>query len=175
MLVTNEALQEHFEAIRAGDKEAFACVYHQLKTPVYTVIYRIVQSHGAAEDVMQELFLKLYQSPPTPSVINLRAWMFQVARNLAIDQLRKEKQHIPLEEVAGEFEAAGHEVDQELDLERALKKLEDNECQIVTLHLIAGLTFREIASLMGLSLPAVYRRYRKALIGVRNDLEGELR
>ena len=82
-------LKEYFSRVQQGDKEAFAHIYNELKQPVFTIVCRIVQSKEIAEDVTHDVFVKLFVSPPDSSVRNPRAWIFQIARNLAIDALRK--------------------------------------------------------------------------------------
>ena len=168
--MTNEELRTCFDGIRAGDKRAFAAVYHDMKTPVYTVILRIVVSRETAEDVTQELFIRLWQSPPESSVQNLRAWIFRMARNLAIDERRRTRETAALEDT--ELSDAGRDLDAALDVERALAALSVEEREVVTLHLNAGLNFREISEVTVLSLPAVYRRYRRALKTLEKSLKG---
>ena len=167
--MTNEELRVCFDGIRAGDKTAFAVLYHDMKTPVFTVILRIVVGRETAEDVMQELFLRLYQSPPEPSVQNLRAWIFRMARNLAIDERRRARETAELQDADL---TDPRDLDAALDVERALTALPMEEREIVTLHLNAGLGFREISEVAGLSLPAVYRRYRRALKTLEKLLKG---
>lgn len=82
-------LKEYFSKMRDGDKEAFAHIYNELKSPVFTVSFRIVQSREAAEDITHDVFVKLYTSPPDSNVKNLKAWVFQMTRNLSLDALRK--------------------------------------------------------------------------------------
>ena len=166
-------MKERFDQVRMGDKEAFADIYHFMKTPVYTVIYRIVCTRESTEDIMQDLFLKLYTSPPTSSVKNIRSWIFRMAYNLALDALRK-KSHSELQSDYPSFSLPiEEEVGLRCDLERALYQLSAEEREIVTLHLSAELSFQEIARIMGMSLPAVYRRYKKALKILRKILKGE--
>lgn len=57
-------LNEYFLAVRNGDKEAFAQIYDELEKPVFTIVSRIVQSKEIAEDVTQDIFVKLFVSPP---------------------------------------------------------------------------------------------------------------
>lgn len=157
------------ERIRVGDKAAFEQAYHALKTPVYTLALRLLGSRTAAEDVTQETFLRLYTVPPGPEVRNPNAWLFRVARNLAVDALRKRR-----EEELGENEPAPErDLPLRLDLESALAALGVEEREIVTLHLNAGITFGEIAGIIGLSLPSVYRRYQKAIRALRETLKGD--
>jgi RNA polymerase sigma factor (sigma-70 family) len=83
-------LSEMLAGMQNGDRDAFAAVYQALKRPVYTICYRITQSRETAEDITHDVFIKLFRSPPDASVKNVRAWIFQMARNLSIDALRKE-------------------------------------------------------------------------------------
>ena len=153
--------------IRAAleDKSGFSALYREMGRPIYIVIYRIVHSKETAEDLMQELFVRLYAKPPSSSVKNLRAYIFQMARNLAIDALRKERTQ--------EYEepAIWTDHDQRLDVEQALAKLPPPQCQAVTLHINAGLGFAQIAQILGVSLPTAWRYYRAGLDRLREMLE----
>lgn len=165
-------LRQCFDAVRSGDRKAFAALYQELKIPVYSVIRRIVRTQPAAEDAMQEVFLKLLAEPPAPSVQNLRAWVFRMARNQALDALKK-KQHAELtEDVPSGLPPMEQEIATRLDLEDALGRLDVAERELLVLHLTAGLTFREVAEITGSFLPSVYRQYRKALGRLRDFLNG---
>ena len=164
-------LKEYFSRVQNGDKDAFAQIYNELKQPVFTIVCRIVQSKEIAEDVTQDVFVKLFISPPDSSIRNPRAWIFQMARNLAIDALRK-KQSIDLDDVelAVEDEISG--VIMRWDIESAISRLPRDEREVLTLHINAELHFNEIAHIVGLSLPATYRKYRKAIKTLRELLGG---
>ena len=164
-------LKEYFSKIREGDKEAFAHIYNELKQPVFTIICRIVQSKETAEDVMHDVFVKLFISPPDSSVKNIRAWIFQMARNQSIDALRK-KQTADIEEVQMAAEDNIDSVEISLDIETAIGNLPCAEREILSLHLNAELHFNEISRIVGLSVPATYRKYRKALKILRDLLDG---
>ncbi len=164
-------LRELFARIQNRDWEAFTCVYQELKQPVYTICYRITGSKETAEDITHDVFVKLFHSPPDASVKNMRAWIFQMARNLSIDALRKQSR------MAEQGEPIGTEdpyppIHLRMDLEAALRNLSREEREILTLHLNADLSFKEIASIVGLSLPATYRKYRKALKHLQEELNG---
>lgn len=164
-------LKEYFSRVRDGDKEAFAHIYNELKQPVLTIACRILRSSEAAEDVAQEVFVKLFVSPPDSSVRNPRAWIFQMVHNLSIDALRK-KQCADIEDVTAAQEDDSQDVILRMDVERAMNVLTREEREIVSLHLNGGLKFDEIARIMGLSMSATYRRYRKALKTLRDLLNG---
>ena len=63
-----------------------------MKTPIFTIIFRIVWDKSMSEDILQDVF-----SPPEPSIKNLRAYIFQIAHNLAINSTKKQPQHVPLD------------------------------------------------------------------------------
>ena len=155
-------LNECMSRLRAGDKEAFSHLYDELSRPVYTVARRIVRSREIAEDITQEVFVRLYVSPPPPSINNPRAWIFRMARNLAIDAWRR-KQSADIEDVQLSTEDPADDVALRLDTEAAIGRLPTVERQILSLHLDGEMPFGEIAPIVGMSLPAVYRRYRKAI------------
>ena len=168
----NPDLQKCFERLRGGDVSAFAEVYHAIKVPVFTVVYRIVQTRDTAEDVTQDVFVKLFSSPPDPSVKNLRGWIFQMAHNQAIDALRK-KRDVPLGSHLPPAEASLCEtVGLRLDVEKAMAALTCVQREVVSLHIYGELAFREIAPIVGLSLPAAYRCYRRAIKSLRDQLNG---
>lgn len=161
-----------FQRLREGDRDAFTSIYQELKQPVYTICWRIVQRKEIAEDLTQDVFIKLYTAPPPSSVKNERAWVFQVARNASIDALRKhrEQQLEDREYSAGQPEL--DRLDQRMDVERAMAQLCAEDRELLTLHLNAELTFQQIGQITGRSLPSVYRAYQKAIKTLRELLEG---
>ena len=169
MLGTN--LKTNILRVRNGDKDAFAQIYNELKQPVFTLVYRIVQSRETAEDVTQDIFVKLFISPPNASVQNPRAWIFQIARNAAIDTLRK-TQALDLDDRELAAEDALNAVLLRWDIESAISKLSREEREILSLHINAELRFHEISRIVGLSLSATYRKYRKALKTLQEYLNG---
>ena len=148
-------LLEQFARIRSGDREAFSCVYQEMKQPVYTICYHITGSKETAEDITHDVFVKLFRSPPDTSVKNMRAWIFQMARNLSIDALRKQSRMAEQSEPIC-TEDPYPPIHLRMDLEAAFRNLSRGEREILTLHLNADLGFKEIASIVGLSLPATY-------------------
>ncbi len=172
--MTDAELQELFAEMRRGSMDAFAELYSAMKTPVFTVIYRMTVNKETAEDLTHDLFVKLHTSPPDPTVQKLRAWIFRMARNLAIDALRKRHDAGPLRDSAHDAGSLEELVCTRCDVEEAMRKLTEQERETVSLHLTAELTFREIAEITGSSLPRVYRIYKRALAALRDALNGGL-
>ena len=159
-----------FSALRAGDRDAFRSLYDALSPPVYTVLLRLVGDRQSAEDLLQETFLRLYRTPPGPEVSRPRAWVFQVAHNLAVDHLRTHRAALPLED--GSLPVPQPDLDLGLDVEAALNRLSQEDRLLVSLHLNGGLRFRECARLLGIPLGTALRRYHTAIGRVRDYLNG---
>ncbi len=167
----NQKLTELFISIRSGNIEAFTELYEAYKKPVFTVLWRIVASKEMAEDLTHDLFIKLFINPPTPSVKNMRAYVFKMARNLALNALRS-KQYTEIENVQSRPMRDLSGIELRIDLDAAISLLDDCERQVLALHLNADLTFLEISKIMDQSLPATYRTYKRALKMLQNILDG---
>ena len=168
--MTGHQLNSLFSALRRGDREAFHTLYEALSPPVYTVLLRLVGDRQSTEDLLQETFLRLYRSPPGPEVSHPRAWVFQVARNLAVDHLRARRASLPLEDSG--LTVPQPDLDLGLDVEAALARLSPEDRLLVSLHLNGGLRFRECARLLGIPLGTALRRYHTAMGRVRDYLNG---
>ena len=166
--MTDQELQHSLERLRAGDREAFTAIYQSLKTPVYTVLVRLTGDRSLSEDLLQEVFLKLYRQPP--SVEKPRAYLFRMARNLSTDALRKTCPQDSLEEL--ELPAREDDPGLRVDLERAFARLPLSRRQVAALHLNGGLTFRQVAEIVEKPLGTVLWQYHKAIEQLRNDLDG---
>lgn len=168
--MTDNELKLKLEKVSQGDEKAFEEIYGDMKTPIMTVIFRIVQNRETAEDLLQEVFIKLYLSPPK-DVAKPRAYIFKTAGNLAVDFLRAAKQTVSLEECDELMYANGSaDTSEKLDIECALAKLDEKKRQIVTLHINAGFKFREIAEILDIPLGTAIWRYNDAVKQLRSLL-----
>jgi len=168
--MTDAQLQGQLKLLRTGDMDAFEAIYTQLNRPIFTVIVRIVNDRALAEDLLQEVFVKLYQSPPPSSVRRPRAYLFQTARNLAIDSLRASRPTVPLEEAEPQPAPQPADLHLAMDVGAAMAALPQSQRQVVSLHLDGGLKFREIAQITHTPLGTVLWRYRQAIQALRDML-----
>lgn len=148
---------ELLAAWRSGDVAAFETLLRRHETPLIRHA-RVFVAHGRdAEDVVQETFLKLAQSPPEPRPEPgaLAAWLHRVARNLATDAARAEARRRKREErAAAEEETAGGLDAVEADdtraaVERGLERLPDDQREVLTLRLFGERSYAEIATITG--------------------------
>ena len=62
--MTDQQLKTQLEALKTGDRQVFLKIYQELKTPVYTVLVRLTGDRLLSEDLLQEVFLRIYRQPP---------------------------------------------------------------------------------------------------------------
>jgi RNA polymerase sigma factor (sigma-70 family) len=129
---------------------------------------------AAAEDVVQEAFLKLASSNPTPT--EPIAWLYRVVRNGAISAGRSERRRTRRETQAATVEWFAPAADDRLDADvaaAALAGLPSEEREAIALHLWGGHNFAAIGELTGTSSATAHRRYVAGLARLRERL-GEL-
>ena len=170
-------LDKFIKRIAQGDKNALADLYHETKSSIYGVALSMTKNTADAEDILQETYLKIwanadsYKAKGTPM-----AWVLTITKNLALMKLREKKRHQDLEPEQWDMEfhipdSAGNTEDRHL-LEAALNILNEEERQIILLHAVSGLKFREIGELMGIGLSTVLSKYHRALKKLKIYIEG---
>lgn len=161
--------------IAAGDKEALEKLYLLYKTKVFRMALAILDDCFLAEDVVQETFIKIQQGAGTFHFKDSEgAWIMTIARNTAIDILRKQRKeivHEEVEEIIDHVDTSANPVEQNEGFLELIKKLNESEQQIVSLHLIGELKHREIARILDMNVSAVKKRYRRAIKKIEQEME----
>ena len=160
-----------------GDREAFARLYSLTRGAVYTLALSLLQDAHEAQDVSQDVFVKVWESAssyrPQGSPM---AWLLTVARNLALSRLRQNGRQVDLDEEGwNAIPAAAPEVTPEdrAVLQEALGRLEAAEQRVILLHAVSGLKHREIAALLELPLSTVLSKYHRGLKKMKALMKGE--
>jgi RNA polymerase sigma-70 factor (ECF subfamily) len=172
------------EAARAREFEETALVYLE---SLYNAALRLTQNRAEAEDVVQETFLRAFRGFAgfTPGT-NCRAWLFTILRNVFLNRCRTEGREIP-EEHAETLDATGggppgpgwrienpeEEFFQSVlhgDVERALKALPLPFREAVVLADLEGLSYREIAEVLGCPIGTVMSRLSRGRSLLRRGL-----
>jgi RNA polymerase sigma factor (sigma-70 family) len=168
----------------AGDEAAFGMLTARHLGGVYTFALRLVGDSAAAEDIAQETFLKAWKSLKKydERSSKFKTWMLRIARNTAIDYLRKKK-HVPLsafdnesgsnvlaETVAADEELAPQaleRLDDARELHAVLELLPPKHREILLLYYSSDHTFEEIALMLEEPANTVKSRHRRALAALR--------
>jgi len=167
--------QSEFEAsiakIRHGDKDGLKEIYEAYISYIYMIVLGLVGSRENAEDVTSEFFIKLWTIADTYQNNGAhKAWLATVARNMALDFLRKHKREIPTEEFAEETsdeDTPETQVVGELSVQEALAMLNEAERQIVDMKVLGELSFREISETLQIPMGTVTWRYQNAIKKLR--------
>ena len=160
-------------AIRSGNEGAMAALYDRYSSIVYSVALRVLGDTGAAEDVLQEVFLQLWRNPGLfdSSRGNLAPWLAVITRNRSIDALRKRKPETDIEDVVVSVEPdmAG-EAERARAMEKvrgALGSMPAPQRSALEMAYFEGLSHSEIAAKTGEPLGTVKTRIRAGLLTLR--------
>lgn len=169
--------EELIAGLRARDHQALAALYDRYARSVYSLALHVLRDRAAAEDVTQDVFLQLWREPERYERERgpLGPWLLRIARNRAIDVLRRRtRERRPLLQdgsTEGVFLADQSPGPDEhawsatlaLRVRAALGELSDAQRQVIELAYFRGLTQREMADELGLPLGTVKTRVRTAL------------
>lgn len=165
------------ERVRNGDQQAMTEIFDCYSRMVFSVALRVLADPGQAEDVMQEVFLKIWREPQSflRDRGQLGPWLSVMTRNRAIDLLRRRRPSDSVEDVtlAARTDIAS-EVEQSSLLDKvrgAMKILPPEQKQSMELAYFEGLSHSEIAAKTGDPLGTVKTRIRSALLNLRKALE----
>lgn len=189
--MANENDTDETLALRAGrgDRIAAAALIERHTDKIYAVCLRMLGTPQAAEDATQETFLRLWRSASRwrPQGAKFRTWLYRIAMNICLDQLRKRKREAP-EEAAPERADTAALPDQEVFMgerrfiiDEALATLPPRQRMAVTLCAYEEKTNIEAAEIMGVSVEALEsllargrRSLRARLAPMRDNLMGKM-
>lgn len=171
----DRAVKRLVAAAQAGDQEAMQALYERFADGVHLYVSRIVGGRHDAEDVTQQVFAKLLTELDryVPGDAPFAAWVLRVARNLAIDHLRRSRL-VPCEEVRSRdtlADDAGREC--AASLREALVGLTPDQRNVLLLRHLVGLSPGEIAERTGRTVRSVHclhHRGRRAARTALNDM-----
>lgn len=164
------------DRVRQSDRQAMAQIFDRYGGMVYSVALRVLKDSGQAEDVMQEVFFQLWKRPDgfVEGRGSLAGWLLVLARNRAIDQVRRRKPtDSPDDVVLVARSNLASETERNLLMEKVrgvLKNLPLEQQKSLELAYFEGLSHSEIAERTGDALGTVKTRIRLALIGLRKAL-----
>ncbi|MET0555883.1 MAG: sigma-70 family RNA polymerase sigma factor [Vicinamibacteria bacterium] len=163
------------------EQPAFVELYRRYGRRVYPLILRIVSRESLAEEILQDVFLRLWTRPDRyrPEAGHLLAWLLTVARNLALDALRREhrwRDHLEIDEqLHGSLSTRQPSVDAAVGIavRHAVLALPDEQRRTLELAYYSGMTNEELAGHLGEPLGTVKSRLRLALGKLRKALGAE--
>jgi RNA polymerase sigma-70 factor (ECF subfamily) len=170
MSVSDETLMSH---IKDGDMESFELLVKRWEQPLLNHCYRLLNNVELAEDLRQEIFLRVYRAAGTyQPTAKFSTWLYRIATNLCLDTLAKQRHRktVPIDLASDDLDAKSivHPVDkpdeivERAEVERqvrlALKRLPENLRVIIIMRYYDGLKFREIAEILNCPVSTVKSR-----------------
>jgi len=177
----------YIEKIQAGETECFAVLLERYSQPVFSLIIKIIGNREDAEELTQDVFLKVFRSINSfQGESRFSTWLYRIAYNTAISATRKKKQEwLPIDEmqlkdvteeyIGTELERVNNEI-QLAWLENALELLPPDDRALVLLFYMQEKSIEEIGYVTGHSISNVktkLHRTRKKLFALINDLKNK--
>jgi RNA polymerase sigma-70 factor (family 1) len=179
MKLSKQQEQALLRDLRKGDEKAFAVLFDMYKHKLFSFITDITRSEEQAKDLVQDVFLKIWNTKEDlPEIDNLGSFIFRVAQNKAIDQLRSFASR-KIERMNKEFSDDRIFDDpykqlfrREIDgvLKEAIDHLPPQQRKIFILSKEQGFSQAEIAAQLNLSISTIQNHMRQALINMRQYL-----
>jgi RNA polymerase sigma-70 factor (ECF subfamily) len=180
------------ERLKRGEESAFRSLVEQYQDLVYNTALGIVQNESDAEDVAQEVFIQVFRSIGTfKSEAKLSTWIYRITTTRALDLLRARKskkrfgllkrlweteEESPVENIS-DFNHPGVSLERKEEaaqLMTAIAQLPENQKVAFVLHKLEGLSYLEVAEVMGNTLPAVESLMHRARLNLRKILEKKI-
>ena len=164
-------------SLAGGNMDALDAIYRLTCKKVYAVALSVTHNRYDAEDVMQDTYAKLCDSVAKYTRgDNPEAWVCMIARNVAYDLLRKQKNDLPLDESVYTIPAESEDATVQ-DAYHALmpileRCLSAEEREILLLHTVGGMKHTQIAKAVGKPYATVRWVYANALKKVKKEVEG---
>lgn len=172
--MASEELNGLVKNLQNGDINSFDDIYHLTKDIVFYTILSIMKDPNISEDLMQETYLKALEKIHTyKKRASFKAWIVTIARNLAFNEYKKRKRELNFDHTESEyiFGSVDSSSEKELIVQELLDKLNEEERQVVILHVIGDLKHREIAKMLDLPLGTVTWKYNQAIKKLKSEIE----
>lgn len=180
-LHTDEVLFERIANERS--EEAFSELYDRYASRVYSLLLHMLRAEEDAQDLLQEVFVLVWQKAPLyfENRGNVAAWVFSLARNRAVDELRSKRYKVrgketpltagedrpDLEKIIADHKLPDrnlHHADAQREIKFALRELTPDQRSVIDLAYFAGLTHLEIADRLSMPVGTVKTKIRQGVM-----------
>ncbi len=174
-------LEELIARVREGDKRAFADFYDQISSRVFGLIKGILRDPAQSEEVMQEVFLEIWQTASRfdENKGRVLSWVLTMARRRAIDRVRASQasrtrdEKIGMRDIDVSFDSVAESVEVRVEHRRVVEAMDwltDLQREVIELAYTGGYTQAEVAEMLNVPVGTVKTRLRDGLIHLRAEL-----
>jgi RNA polymerase sigma-70 factor, ECF subfamily len=181
----NDAINERglVERCRLGDEDAFQELIDRYKELVFALIARTVQDRSRAEDLAQDVFLRIHRGLPYfRGEARLSTWIYRIVVNVCAQPQSSAAQMVSLQDERTPTRAAPGALDRRFSdielrdrLEKAIARLPSNYRLLIAAHYLDGVRYEDLADALSLPLGTVKTQLYRAKQQLRRVLETELR
>lgn len=160
--------------LKSGDMSVFDDIYYSTKDNVYYMILSIIKDASLSEDIMQETYLKALEKIHSYKPKNsFNSWIVTIARNLAINEYNRRKRELKIDPNENEiiFGTTESSSEKELIVKEMMEYLKEDEREIVIMHIIGDMKYREIAEVLGIPIGTVSWKYSEAVKKLKDKYE----
>lgn len=168
--------QDLLELLRSKSEKGFAILYNNYSAAIYGVVHKIVRTDEIAEDVTQDVFVKIWKNLDQYNAGKgtIFTWMLNIARNAAIDKIRSveylnSQKNLEIENYVGVIDnqnSTGFDVDT-IGLKKLVEQLRPEHKQLIDLVYFKGYTQSEIAEEFAIPLGTIKTRIKSAINSLR--------
>lgn len=181
--------EELVEDVKKGNIDAFEDIVKKYENKVYGIVFHMMKNQNEVEDLAQEVFLKVYKNLDRfKGDSSLYTWIYKITVNLCLDELKKRKNIIYLDE---KISVEDGEIDKELpsnersqeelyedkelkeNLHRCINKLPDKQKMMIVLRDIKGFSYDEIAKITNNKIGTVKSQINRARLKLKELLDKE--
>ena len=184
-MLLHESDQELIQRCQRGDQESFGILYDRYERAVYRFVYHVVGNADEADDIKQDTFVKAYRTlPGFRGECSLLTWLLKIAGNFCRDRAKSRSRRgevgmLPeLEATLYDKSSYGsdpaHEVERKQTTEtvhKVLKGLPEAQRELIVLRDLEGLSYQQIAEVLGCSVASVKLRLFRARRGFKDRFE----
>lgn len=168
--MNNHELDSCIKEYTSGNEERFNDIYFETKKIVYLSIYSILGNSAEIEDIMQETYMKAISNLSSYKIgTNFKAWISSIARNLSLNEYKKNKRLVNLDD--NEEEIISYDGDGLINKSLRLLNYDLEMKEIFTYRIIFNMGFRDISKIMNIPKSTIHDKYKSAIKIIKDNLE----
>ena len=159
-----------FQDLQQGDSKKLNNLYNEYNRLIYGIAFSISKNKEDSEDIVQIVFLKIFQMDKSKLPTNNEAsWLYSLTKNETLNYLRKKKQELNLDEIyyISEEDKELNKIIDNDSYNRLIAKLDKKGQEIVSLKILSNMSFREISLLLNIPMGTVQWKYYTSLYTLR--------
>lgn len=168
--IKKQELHEIFQKAKQGEANALKELHEKYHKLIYSIAFSILKNKEDSEDVVQIVFLKIFQTNKDKlPTANEASWLYSLTKNETLNYLRKKKLEVNIDEIYYMSEE-DNELNKIIDNDsynRIITKLDKQAQEIVSLKILSNMSFREISLLLNMPMGTVQWKYYTSLYTLR--------